>query len=183
MIIFGFHLYVLLQLFSLFWLLSGVLSLVFSIRLGKLVDITLRSVVESTDSVQRSLLREQHRRYEERYDRCIQFNILSFVLSLVLYTLSVYVHNGVVPFDLLAFTVSVVATVVFNAVVIYARSKRNGRYDRSVRSPFSESFINGIAYVLWVATFFFLFYFLPWLGCAIAVAVMAGLLWVWWKWL
>lgn len=183
MIIFGFQLYAILQQFSLLWLLSGVFALLFSIHLGKQVDVMFRSVGECADPGQRSLLREQHRRYEERYDRCIQFNIFSFVLSLVLYTMSVYVQDGGVPFDLLAFTISVVVTVVFNAVVIFVRSRRNVRNEVSAKSLFSESFIDGIAYVLWVATFFFLFYFLPWIGCAIALVVAACLIWVWWKWL
>ena len=104
--------------------------------------------------------------------------IVFFTLSLVGYVLYTYWVKKSLPFDLLAFCISVVVTVpttLFLSWFGHTWTFKTMRY-----SYYLEVLFGAVLALLWIATLFFYFYLFPWFGCLIAVLfIIFGLAVIW----
>lgn len=106
------------------------------------------------------------------------FYSVFFTLSLVGYVLYTYWVKKSLPFDLLAFCISVVVTV---PTTLFLSWFGNTWTFKTMRySYYLEELFGAILAVLWIATLFFFFYLFPWFVCLIVVQlVICGLSVIW----
>lgn len=102
--------------------------------------------------------------------------VIFFTLALLFYAGDVYIEDGGLPFDFLAFCVTVAVNVCFTLVAVTV--ERHLQERKRVVSIYTESVLGCISMILWVATLFFFFYMFPWLGFLVAVILCSVGLWM-----
>ena len=100
------------------------------------------------------------------------FYIVFFTFSLLAYAADVYVTEGELPFDLLAFCICVTVSVAFTLLMVPVT--RTMSFKCSIKM---EVIFAGCLFFLWTSTLLSFFYLFPWLGCTVSVIICAILLW------